>query len=383
MLQFCEVVRKKRKLSRKQAFMLRLQVALASIFVAASVIYLLAPRGYFGPISSRVRGLFVKHTKTGNPLVDSVAEHQPASSGAYYQYLNVMCYVAPAGFALVLFKLGDAPSFLLIYGSVAYFFSSKMVRLVLLLGPITSALGGVALGVAFYSSVVAVVPGLSPDEGMTEKSEKKKDSKKKKSKKGKSSSEDDAMDAINSLGDAFGGVLNSSLGKIVKKLLGGLFLISLFFGYMTFENYCVKMAKALSNPTIVLKGTLKSGKTVIVDDFREAYWFLRDNTPEDARILAWWDYGYQITGISNRTTLADGNTWNHEHIALLGKILTSSESEGYEIARHLADYALVWAGGGGDDVAKSPHLARIANSVYRDMCPGDPTCRSFATKVCF
>ena len=32
---------------------------------------------------------------------------------------------------------------------------------------------------------------------------------------------------------------------------------------------------------------------------------------------------------------------------------------------------------GGDDLAKSPHLARIANSVYRDMCPGDPTCSKF------
>jgi len=27
----------------------------------------------------------------------------------------------------------------------------------------------------------------------------------------------------------------------------------------------------------------------------------RKNTPEDARVMAWWDYGYQITGIANRT----------------------------------------------------------------------------------
>ena len=31
-------------------------------------------------------------------------------------------------------------------------------------------------------------------------------------------------------------------------------------------------------------------------------------------VLAWWDYGYQITGIAKRTSVADGNTWNHEHI---------------------------------------------------------------------
>ena len=41
-----------------------------------------------------------------------------------------------------------------------------------------------------------------------------------------------------------------------------------------------------------------------------------------------------------------------------------------KIARHLADYVLVWAGGGGDDMAKSPHMARIGNSVYHDICPG-------------
>ena len=109
----------------------------------------------------------------------------------------------------------------------------------------------------------------------------------------------------------------------------------------------------------------------------QSYHWIRDNTPEDSRIMAWWDYGYQITQIANRTTIADGNTWNHEHIALLGRALTSPEKEGHRISRHLADYILVWAGGGGDDVAKSPHLARIANSVYRDMCPGDPVCSKF------
>eukprot|EP00956_Cyclotella_meneghiniana_P004184 scaffold5121_cov40-Cyclotella_meneghiniana.AAC.3 len=62
---------------------------------------------------------------------------------------------------------------------------------------------------------------------------------------------------------------------------------------------------------------------------------------------------------------------------LLGKALTGTEEGGYQIARHLTDYELVWGGGGGDDLAKIPHLARIANSVYRDHCPGDVTCRAF------
>jgi dolichyl-diphosphooligosaccharide---protein glycosyltransferase len=131
------------------------------------------------------------------------------------------------------------------------------------------------------------------------------------------------------------------------------------------------MAEMLSNPSIIIKANYQDGRIVYLDDFREAYWWLRDNTPEDARVMSWWDYGYQIAQIANRTTLADGNTWNHEHIALLGKILVSNITTSHSIVRHLADYVLVWstrfAGNPGDDIAKSPHMARIGGSVYKDI----------------
>ena len=82
-------------------------------------------------------------------------------------------------------------------------------------------------------------------------------------------------------------------------------------------------------PTETAEGGGKKER-VIIDDFREAYWWLRDNTPEDARVMAWWDYGYQINGVGNRTTIADGNTWNHEHIATLGFMLTSPEKKAHK-----------------------------------------------------
>jgi dolichyl-diphosphooligosaccharide--protein glycosyltransferase len=137
------------------------------------------------------------------------------------------------------------------------------------------------------------------------------------------------------------------------------------------------MREDMSRPQIVFDAKLTNGQTVRVDDYREAYRWLNDHTDYDARIMAWWDYGYQITGIGNRTSLADGNTWNHEHIATLGRILTAPEEEAHSLARHLADYVLVWAGGGGDDLAKSPHLARIGNSVFQGHCGNDPTCSTF------
>jgi len=144
-----------------------------------------------------------------------------------------------------------------------------------------------------------------------------------------------------------------------------------------FFDYSHQLAEGFSQPSIMFKARLNTGEEIMVDDYREAYWWLRDHTPKDARVMAWWDYGYQINGIAERTSIADGNTWNHEHIATLGRILSGSEEDSHKIARHLADYVLVWAGGGGDDLAKSPHMARIGNSVYHDICPGDPTCAGF------
>ena len=146
-LEYCRRQQVANNLSFKELWKLRIRVftMLGAVFLV--LVFFLAPTGYFGPFSSRIRGLFVKHTKTGNPLVDSVAEHQAASPSAYFQYLNDVCYIAPVGFALVLLAFcNDSSSFLVIYGIAAYFFSHRMVRLILLTAPIASVLGGVCLG---------------------------------------------------------------------------------------------------------------------------------------------------------------------------------------------------------------------------------------------
>jgi dolichyl-diphosphooligosaccharide--protein glycosyltransferase len=389
-LQFSEVIKRRRNLSRKEAWKLRFQVFGAGLMVLIVLASVVAPSGYFGPISSRVRGLFVQHTKTGNPLVDSVAEHQPASSRAYFQYLHHVCVFAPMGYLMVLLNLSDSSSFLLAWGTAAYFFSHKMVRLILLTAPIGTAFAGIAVGRIFawcihqfwgdgMSEEDESVPTATPADDANES---KKDGKKKKiPKKPIQKSTGSSFDGFIALKNGFETASKSSEGIIVKRIVACVTLFLFYLVGKSFTTYCFRLANDLSNPTIIVKARTRDGREVILDDYREAYFWLRDNTPEDARIMAWWDYGYQITAIANRTTIADGNTWNHEHIALLGKALTTDVEEGYQIARHLADYVLVWAGGGGDDLAKSPHLARIANSVYRDHCPGDPTCRAFGFLV--
>jgi dolichyl-diphosphooligosaccharide--protein glycosyltransferase len=407
LLEYVEIQRRKRRLTFLQVWELRVKLAVPCVALAAVAVAIVMPTGYFGPLSSRIRGLFLKHTRTGNPLVDSVAEHQPGSTRMYHQYLHHVFYLVPVGFLLSLSTWTDSNSFLVLYGVVAYFFASKMARLVILLGPPAASLGGVAIGTILTFCLVdapmrmflgappkekepeAAEPEPEPEPDKPTEIKKGKDGKPlkpsqaiKQRQKAKAAAKgpsevDEVFALLKTSKAAFLEAANSPKGLSTRIVLGVLFAALMLYRYQEFYQYAHMMAESSSRPQIMFKATLQNGQTVMVDDYREAYLWLKAKTPEDARVMAWWDYGYQITGIANRTSIADGNTWNHEHIATLGRILTAPEDEAHAYARHLADYVLVWAGGGGDDLAKSPHLARIGNSVFHGHCGTDPTCSNF------
>lgn len=143
-------------------------------------------------------------------------------------------------------------------------------------------------------------------------------------------------------------------------------------------------------------GSSSTGKRVLFDDYREAYFWLRQNTDPDAKILSWWDYGYQVylsnpltrlsplasltpliyqmSAMANRTVLVDNNTWNNTHIATVGRALASSEEEAYPIFESLdVDYVLLIFGGmtgySSDDINKFLWPVRIGSGVFPDDMP--------------
>jgi len=127
-------------------------------------------------------------------------------------------------------------------------------------------------------------------------------------------------------------------------------------------------AEAYSSPSIVLAAKGGDGGKIIFDDFREAYYWLRQNTPEGSKVMSWWDYGYQIAAMANRTILVDNNTWNNSHIAQVGKAMSAYEDVAYEIMRKMdVDYVLVLFGGltgySSDDINKFLWMVRIAGST--------------------
>eukprot|EP01065_Artemidia_motanka_P006859 TRINITY_DN1335_c0_g1_i1.p1 TRINITY_DN1335_c0_g1~~TRINITY_DN1335_c0_g1_i1.p1 ORF type:complete len:809 (+),score=257.85 TRINITY_DN1335_c0_g1_i1:107-2533(+) len=384
LLEVCEIQRRRKDLDPDELHALRKKVFGAAALAAVAVVAVLSPMGYFGPLSSRVRSLFVPHTRTGNPLVDSVSEHQPARPEAYFQMLHDCCIFAPAGFILCFVKSNHAKTFVALYAMVAYHFSTKMHRLLLLMGPVGSVLTGIAVAEGMKWSFRQAEEYFSTDSAKAKEEEKEKAAGKKEKEKASGKKEKAAKRAAKAEAGVAGALQKnfqpvidiwngSPTGRLGIALALCLVFVSCAFN---FSSYCDRMSVSLSHPSIMFKAQDSTGRIITVDDYREAYWWLRDNTPEDSRVMSWWDYGYQINGVAQRTTIADGNTWNHEHIATLGRCLASPVKEAHDTVRHLADYVLVWAGDGGD-LAKSPHMARIGNSVFNDICPGDPTCSQF------
>ena len=345
-----EKLQKTKRWSRWQLWKFRAGLVAAMAVVLGLVLYTVIPTGLLDPISSRVRGMVIKHEKTGNPLVDSVAEHARANQAIYNEYLPSIMTAFKVGLGLVMFRLSNASSFLLVWGVVAYFFSHRMARLIILMAPIGSILAGIVFGRAFTWALrqwcnvedPSVIEEAPRDPSWTSK------------------------------------MYNSTPGHLLRKAVAVAFLIyGVKHGNEFTQASWQKGDQMKYSMVVQTHVNHETDEMTFYDDYRETYFWIRDNTPKDSRVMAWWDYGYHISSMANRTTLADGNTWNHEHIALLGLALTTDVDQGWEISRHMADYILLWTGGGVDDLAKSGHMARIATSVYIDHCPNDPACAQF------
>ena len=106
-------------------------------------------------------------------------------------------------------------------------------------------------------------------------------------------------------------------------------------------------------------------------DWPDAMDWLKNNTPEDSIIASWWDYGYWITTLSERTTIVDNATlidWQIKKMAYAlittpensWHILNSHYSE--DVSEYLGDQNMIdWANETYDD-----YLTRKAQGLDTD-----------------
>lgn len=307
--------------------------------------------GVIAPWSGRFYSLFdTGYAKIHIPIIASVSEHQPTAWPAFFFDLNLLIWIFPAGVYMCFQTLRDEHVFVIIYAVFASYFAGVMVRLMLTLTPVVCIAAAFALSKILDVYLVADSPSNRSQTSGSAASES--------SKTGIPS----ATDSLRSTRKPVVGIYsNVSKSVVVGSITTYLLLFVLHCTWVTSNAY--------SSPSVVLASKLADGSQHIIDDYREAYYWLRQNTHPTAKIMSWWDYGYQIGGMADRPTLVDNNTWNNTHIATVGKAMSSREEVSYPILRqHDVDYVLVVFGAllgySGDDINKFLWMVRIAEGIW-------------------
>lgn len=331
----------------RQFFVVAVGAAAAIVFAAVIV---LTYAGYVAPWSGRFYSLWdTGYAKIHIPIITSVSEHQPTTWTSFFFDLHILVCVFPAGVWFCIKELTDERVFIVLYAVFASYFAGVMVRLILTLTPVVCILSAIAFSKTFEYYLY--------DDSFKDEQEVTRS---------KNKQQYDKADKVQNIFQGQKEKEDKGLNSNIKGIVTIIFsmLLVLFAVHCTWVT-----SNAYSSPSIVLASYSSSGERQIIDDFREAYYWLRKNTPEDSRVMSWWDYGYQIAGMANRTTLVDNNTWNNSHIAMVGKAMSSNETEAFKIMQGLdVDYVLVIFGGligySGDDINKFLWMVRIAEGEH-------------------
>jgi len=252
------------------------------------------------------------------PIIASVSEHQPTAWPAFFMDLQFLIFVFPAGVILCFRELRDEHIFVIIYAIMASYFAGVMVRLMLALTPVVCVSSAVALSSLLDTFLDPTEPDAEeePKVAVENPTPQAPPTTQKKSKKGTLPRNEIVPTSVTPKAAAprQKGIFGLDVRFIVVvNTIGMLFFFVFHCTWVTSNAY--------SSPSVVLASSNPDGSHHIIDDFREAYYWLRQNTPQDAVVMSWWDYGYQIAGMADRPTLVDNNTWNNSSLCLVSCFL--------------------------------------------------------------
>ncbi|MBA4717626.1 MAG: hypothetical protein HRO68_00345 [Nitrosopumilus sp.] len=270
---------------------------------------------------------------TTDPLVDSVAEHATTTQAQSFLFHSVLMIFSGTGIWLIIkniqnknssFIKNDMLSFSLILGLFGVYISSTFVRLEVFASIgviILASLGLTALTKEFFKN--------KPDN-------------------------------------------QKPISKLIKlPFVAGIIILLIIPMIYPVGADLFSLTKA--PPTIMNGG---SSYTIGTTDWLDSMEWIKNNTPKDAVVAAWWDYGYWISTMGERATLADNSTVSTRIIENIARMLLSNPDEAWHLLQEMqADYILVFVAGdklrtdsldslyvlrGGGDESKKQWFMRIA-----------------------
>ncbi|UCC33560.1 MAG: hypothetical protein JSW53_00705, partial [Candidatus Bathyarchaeota archaeon] len=298
--------------------------------LCVGVFLVLSSYGYVLPMGAKFWYALNPLQRFENPLTQSVQEHRPAAWGSFYYDFGVGAFFVPVGLYFALRNPTNRNLFLTIFGLTAIYFAGSMVRLTLLLAPAISLLWALAIVrlTRPFITVMRATPVISRR--------------------------------------------RTGFEAHVGKEFSGVFLIMMFLLLaFTFVLPTQRVFAHAYSPTTIAAGSMPIKPVEPVNAWFDALEWIR--TTESVQIVAsWWDYGYWITNLGNKTSLADNGTWNTTQIAQVGRMFMSNETEAVEIlqkyqATHVLAFVVCDENGndvGWGDEGKWMWMARIADSVF-------------------
>jgi len=268
---------------------------------------------------------------SNDPLVDSVAEHASVSVESSFLLHSVWMIFAGIGIWILLSKKisenkidikNDMKVFVIIFGITAVYVSSVFMRLELFASLSMIILASIALSILTRE------------------------------------------------------IFNVKFSRKKNYLIKSSYVLIILFLFITPlvipEN--TNWINAMDSPPIILTGATPYPPT---DDWLKTMEWIKLNTPENAKIASWWDYGYWITTLSDRTTFIDNATLDTKEIQKMATMFMSHPDESWEMLKEMnADYVLVffaaqdidnnpkdeplYVTGGGGDESKILWISRIA-----------------------
>jgi len=306
-------------------------ILLVSIIIIGSFLVTISEKLEFLPLPTfRYLNALNPFLTTLDPLTDSVAEHSTTSISLSFFFHSILLIFSAIGawFLLskkisssIIFERNDMRVFVLIMGLTGVYVSSAFIRLEVF----------ASLSLIFLTSI-----GLSI---LIKEIFKINLSKKK----------------------------NYSL-----KISSIVILFILFTTPLIFPTSGNWISSADFPATILTGGTANPPS----DDWLETLEWIKLNTPGDSVIASWWDYGYWISTLADRTTVVDNATLSTWYIEKMAQIFMSTPDESWNLLTDWGvDYVVVYVAGqrldgdfndsslyalnGGGDESKKPWFMRI------------------------
>jgi dolichyl-diphosphooligosaccharide---protein glycosyltransferase len=320
-------------------------IAALGIFVLLTVSIFLV--GAYQPSSFRYLVAINPFLSSHNPLVESVAEHSTPTVIDYFTDYSILLIFAGFGVWVSFSKRTDMTIFALIIGLTGLYVSATFARLM-----VYSSIAIVILAsIGLYELTRSILRNRIENQNKIKEREFRKNIK-----------EGKILPDVKPL------VKISFVAMVV-------FLISIplidYNGLIYPKNF--NWISSADIPPSIVNGA--TGFRMQVEDWEDAVDWIANNTPKDSVIASWWDYGYWITTLGNKTTLADNATINQTRIQTIAKMLMSEQETATQIAQDLkADYILVY-------IVADRHNGPNGNSFYTLGSGGDESKKQWFMKI--